>query len=274
MRKVELDQYFTRHEDAKRCIAALNDLYPLTDYDIILEPSAGAGAFFQLLPPNREGLDILPLCDGVKEGDFFEYQPPPGGKIAVIGNPPFGRRGSLAKRFFQKSAEFADVIAFIVPAIFGKPAFYKSLDLSFHLEWEEPIHLFELPNGQQHKVNCLFQIWKKKDIHRIHKTLPRSHQDFEMIHRHISRTAPEEIERLVKDYHFAFGQVSHKLTDLQNIQRGSQFIIKDVSSHGKVREIFQSMNFDHLKRYSMGAVSLSRSDIIEAYSKVLANVKK
>lgn len=269
MRKISLDQYFTRKDDAKRFIDKLNSMYPLDRYDVVLEPSAGAGSFYDQLPSNRVGLDLEPMGEGIQKLDFFDYDPPLFSKIAVIGNPPFGRRGSLAKRFFAKCFTFADVIAFIVPAIFAKPSFNKSLDQYFHLEYEEFVDWFELPDGTPHKVKCVFQIWKKHPHKRDVVKKDKTHPDFEMVHRHIAWTDDSDLDALSKEYDFAYGQLSAKVADIATLTKGSQFIIKDTSSHGRVREIFETLNFEHLKKYAMGAVSLSREDVIEAYKKSL-----
>jgi len=56
------DQYYTKPEIAKECIYSVEHVIPdFHDYDIILEPSAGTGAFYQFLPPKKRlGLDIEP----------------------------------------------------------------------------------------------------------------------------------------------------------------------------------------------------------------------
>jgi hypothetical protein len=265
MREIKLDQFFTKESDAIRFINKLNELYPLSEYDFVLEPSAGSGAFFKNIKHNKVGIDLEPLCEGIQKIDFFDYEPPLFAKIAVIGNPPFGRRGSLAKKFFERCSEYADVIAFIVPAIFGKPTFYKSINKNFHLKYEEQVTSFSLLDGSEYKVNCVFQIWKKSDIQRNDVEKLTKHNDFEMIHRHISWISKEEIINLSKEYDFAYGQVSQKISDIQNLTKGSQFIIKDNTSNKIVKDVFQKMDFGYLGKYAMGAISLSRDDIITQY---------
>ena len=180
-RKVSLDQYFTKPTDAKKFIGILDEMYPLSNYDYVVEPSAGNGSFFNQLPDNKIGLDLEPLSPGIVKCDFFEYEPPAFSKIAVIGNPPFGRRGSVAKKFINRCSEFADVIAFILPAIFSKPSFYRFMSKHFHLEYEEFVDEFVDPNGQEFQVNCVFQIWKIHDYERIDHNSDKHHIDFELI---------------------------------------------------------------------------------------------
>ena len=52
-------------------------------------------------------------------------------KYLVIGNPPFGKISSLAVKFFNKSAEYADVIAFIVPRTLKEYLYKKQVEYEF-----------------------------------------------------------------------------------------------------------------------------------------------
>ena len=52
-----LDQYYTQRHISKACLKKLS----LNEYDLILEPSAGDGAFFDFLPKEkRVGIDLVP----------------------------------------------------------------------------------------------------------------------------------------------------------------------------------------------------------------------
>lgn len=265
-RELNLDQFFTLPSNAKRFLGVLDVMYPLSEYDTVLEPSAGNGSFYNVMPDNKVGLDLEPLSEDIEKMDFFDYEPPLFAKIATVGNPPFGRKGKLAKEFFNKAAEYSDVIAFVLPAIFAKETFTNTLDPWFHKVYEEFTDEFVTPEGEEKKINCVFQIWKKSDHKRAKITQIREHPDFEMTHRHIAWTSQEEIDQLAQEYHFLYGQISHNVQEIKGISKGSQFFVKAKSD--RVREIFERMNFDHLKKYSMGAVSLSRGDIIEQYQRI------
>ena len=52
------DQFFTKPSVAKHCVDKVNELFPLINYDIVLESSAGSGAFLDEFPKNKLGLDI------------------------------------------------------------------------------------------------------------------------------------------------------------------------------------------------------------------------
>ena len=127
-----LDQFYTKDEIAKKYYDIFTKY--IDQYDIILEPSAGKGAFYKLLPENkRQGIDLEPKYPGIIKQDFFEYIPVPDKKYTIIGNPPFGKVSSLAIKFFNYGAKFADSISFIIPQTFNRSSIQNKLDLNFHL---------------------------------------------------------------------------------------------------------------------------------------------
>tara|TARA_R110002074_G_scaffold309261_1_gene480014 strand:- start:591 stop:1571 length:981 start_codon:yes stop_codon:yes gene_type:complete len=175
-----LDQYYTNGDVAAACLKKLD----FSDYDIVLEPSAGDGAFFNLLPPGkRVGVDLEPKAPEIKEGDFFNYCPLDNKKYLVVGNPPFGKNSSLAKRFFNHASTFADTIGFILPRTFRKAKTQNQLQQNFHLISEEilPAGSFYLSNGDTHDVPCVFQIWERRNKLRKKILLPEEHKDFLII---------------------------------------------------------------------------------------------
>ena len=53
-----LDQYFTKPEVVRRCLAELGSL---SRFDLVIEPSAGNGVFLDAIKhPNKVGIDIDP----------------------------------------------------------------------------------------------------------------------------------------------------------------------------------------------------------------------
>ncbi len=175
----QADQYYTMPDVAKSCINRFYktlDKYniDISDYTFV-EPSAGCGHFYSLLPENnRLGIEIQPkkspltdkLIDGIIQADFLTWQPP-AGKYVVIGNPPFGRNGKIALDFVVKSFEFADYVAFILPPIFdstGKGSCKNRLiKMGYILLHTETLNdnPFIFPNGEEINVKTVFQVWAK-----------------------------------------------------------------------------------------------------------------
>lgn len=183
VRKEGLDKYYTLPECSKKCIDKTCELYDITRWDLIIEPSAGNGSFFLQIPSDKKiGIDILPEDENIIKQDFLDYYPPENKEIIlVIGNPPFGRVSSLAIKFFNHSAKWATVIAFIIPRTFRKISVQNRLDDRFHLVYDE-----EIPNKPccftpEMSVKCCFQIWEKKENKRELLELPKTHNDWEFL---------------------------------------------------------------------------------------------
>ena len=47
--------------------------------------------------------------------------------VHTIGNPPFGRQSTLAKKFIKKCAVFSDSISFILPKSFRKGSYHRKI---------------------------------------------------------------------------------------------------------------------------------------------------
>lgn len=168
---VGLDQFFTKKEIAESCykklLLFLSKEGVQREDCLFVEPSAGCGSFFDLLPQNqRIGLDILPMKQGILEQEFLSWTPPKTDKkIVVIGNPPFGYRAWLALLFMQKAATFADYVAFILPMSFqsegkGSPK-NRIKNLKIISSEILPKNSFVTPDGKEYQINSLFQIWTK-----------------------------------------------------------------------------------------------------------------
>jgi hypothetical protein len=156
--KYEFDKFYTKEDISKYLIS----LVDTRRYKTIIEPSAGTGSFSN----NIEGcyaIDIAPEGDGIYLQDFFtldysNFRKP----ILVIGNPPFGRNGSLALNFIKYSSLFADTIAFILPKSFKKQSFYNKIPLNFWLY--ETVNLPDnsfIYKGEEKNIPCVFQIYEK-----------------------------------------------------------------------------------------------------------------
>ena len=61
----KLDQFYTCPHYALEFYNNISNLLLMADYDIILEPSAGDGSFYNLLDERRIGIDICPKNQGM-----------------------------------------------------------------------------------------------------------------------------------------------------------------------------------------------------------------
>lgn len=166
------DQFFTPSHVAKQCYDAfceeIEKYGDTADQYVFIEPSAGDGSFTKVLPPNSISMDIEPRHESIIKQDYLEWKPNgpknTDTKYVVIGNPPFGLRGHTALKFINHSAAFADYVCFILPQLFesdGKGVPRKRVK-GFHLIRSEKIDsCFMEPDGNQVKINTIFQIWSK-----------------------------------------------------------------------------------------------------------------
>ena len=235
-----LDQFYTKEIIAKLCWNHLIETISSLDKSIndlfFLEPSAGKGAFYSLMPEHRRiGMDLEPKCDGVKLQDFLKTVKieSESHNTVVVGNPPFGKRGNLAVAFFNHSAYLAETVAFIVPVIFRKFMIHKKLDsrMKFISKLGLPKESFEFDNGKTYSVNTEFQIWTRlpcscEDM-REHGTLPISHKDFQMWQ---YNNTPEALKVFKNDFDFAvpsqgWQDYSRRETEADNCEKHKQWML-------------------------------------------------
>lgn len=165
-----LDQYFTNPTVASYLYKKAIEIISSYETDIStyqwIEPSAGNGVFYNLLPPKKRiGVDINPHNDEIISSDYLKFTLPKNKKNIVIGNPPFGHRGVMALNFINHS-KHADYVCFILPMFFessGKGSIKYRVD-GFNLIYSErlPSNSFYTPHNNKYiDVKCVFQIWSK-----------------------------------------------------------------------------------------------------------------
>lgn len=265
---VVLDQYYTKPMIATTCWDKYIELIPeYTEYDYILEPSAGTGSFFRLLPiEKRIGIDIDPKMEGITQQDFFSFTPDEKKTYIVIGNPPFGKQASVAIKFFNKCAEFADVIGFIVPRTFKRVSVQNKLNLNFGL-----IHTEDLPMNECFEPNvaakCCFQIWKKDNMTRPIIRLPITHRDFKFLpfgplDEKKQPTPPQGADFALKAYGSNCGEIVE--TGLSGLRPKSWHWIKsNIDKNvliGRLKTLDYSISRDSSRQDSIG-----KKDLIQLY---------
>lgn len=171
------DKYYTKSHIVNSCLQAIKEKLSIQENDVIIEPSAGNGAFSAPLTDSYNNMlayDIDPDNDAIIQQDYLDFDASAirekYDKIHIIGNPPFGRQSSLARKFIKKSCDFCDTLSFILPKSFKKDSFQKTFPLYFHLVYQVdlPEKSFQV-NSKDYNVPCVFQIWIKRDIMRTVK---------------------------------------------------------------------------------------------------------
>lgn len=264
----DLDKFYTPSEKAISYIGKVDELYNLTSFDYIIEPSAGSGAFSKNLPNNTIALDLEPEHESIIKMNFFDYQFPKG-RLVAIGNPPYGRRADLAKQFFNKCALYCDVIAFVLPRSMTRPSMHSNISTNFHLQYEENLEDFELPDGKYFYRKSVFQIWERDDFVVREKYKPETtHEDFNLHHAN-TWTATELKSQIVDICPIGIGQNSTKIKPSKELTRGSNWFIEPKKEY--VIGLFKQMDFSWVGEQSSCAPSISKADIITEYKKIKSN---
>ncbi len=254
-----LDQFFTRPEVATKCVSELVKWADRQSGDWLwIEPSAGGGAFLDAMPYPQIGLDIASSRSDVMKADFLQWRPgKTNRRVAVVGNPPFGKNASLARAFVNHAAGFADVIAFIVPRTFEKPAFINKLDQRLHLVSQHALNedSFEF-DGASYSVPTVFQIWERRKTLRPLNAQVTRHSDFSFV------TADHA--------HFAFQRVGARagLASVEGLQKSPQshYFLKARDNHRVLLERLSAIDWTPIKTRTAGNPSIGKCELITAYS--------
>lgn len=262
----ELDQFYTRPDVAAWCMARIREVLPWNEIDTWIEPSAGEGVFFRLLPEGRRrGFDIDDehAGAGIEHQDFLTWDGEGmSGRTAYVGNPPFGRNCSLALAFFRRAVQLnADWICMVLPRTFEKASIQNKIPRGYVLATESQTigeYAF-VHNGEPYDVPCCFQIWRKLppgEMRPLHDRVLK-HGDFDFVGNH-------------KDADFAFQRVGAKagLASKEGLHRSwkSNHFIK-VRTGVDPQELMRQLNdiqWDRIKGKTAGNPSISKGEMIAA----------
>ena len=250
--KDSLDRFYTPEETVVQCLALLK----LSEFDCIIEPSAGTGNFSKHLP-NCLSFDIAPEQEYIAQADWFTLDKTQFQKyknILVCGNPPFGEQGRLAIAFFNEAAKFANTIAFILPLSFKKDSVQNRLSLNFELHDELILDscTFLLRNNEQIVVPCVFQVWRRISTPRIKKQLKTTSDYFSFVSK---EDADFRIQRVG-------GNAGKASFDLDRAA-SSNYFIKNTSalSNKEFINLVNSLTFPSIA-FTVGPKSLSKGELV------------
>jgi predicted RNA methylase len=260
-RSRELDQFYTDPKYAEHFYNKIKEVIDISAADILLEPSAGTGSFYNLLDVNKRiGLDLEPKAVGVIQQDFFWWNVPKDKSIITLGNPPFGKNSNLAIQFFNRAAIFSDAIAFVLPRTFKKDSVINRLDKNFHLIYEEivPENSF-IFNGNPYSVWCCAQVWVKKDVVRP-KIQTFSIKD---VSEWFTITEPDDADFSIQRVGGKAGTI--RTEEFKSYSRQSHYFFKQHDS--RVLEIFKGIDFDEVRYNTAGNPSVSPSELVKLWIK-------
>jgi hypothetical protein len=262
-----IDKFYTKSNVVDECIESIKSHVVINKIDLIIEPSAGNGAFIagiKSLSNKNKFYDICPENEEIEKCDYLEVNlkglKNDHNKIHLVGNPPFGRQSSIAKKFIKHSVGVADSISFILPKSFKKDSLKKTFPLNFHLVFEKDISSNSfLVDNVEHDVPCVFQIWIKRDYNRVVQETPEQLY-FEFVKRDDN---PDISFRRVGVY---AGKIDSQIGD-KSIQ--SHYFIK-FNEDIDVSNIMEAlMNIEYLKNNTVGPKSISKPEVIKKFNEVI-----
>lgn len=175
MVKILNDKYYTPKELALKCIEKTYEIIGEENISEVIEPSAGNGSFSEQIPSLCWAYDIKPEGDNIIQSDFLELDTTYLWGRLVIGNPPYGERMNLAQKFYKKSVEISDYIAFILPI--------SQLNNTNSLYEFDLIHSEDLGKQNYSGVNlhCCFNIYRRPLNGELNKKPSKKLKDVEII---------------------------------------------------------------------------------------------
>ena len=276
-----LGQFYTKSEVSEACWAHFTNMLSTLNRNpsdlFFLEPAAGTGAFYELLPAQKRlGIDLVPKCDDLKLQDFFKLTDLPSAPqdTVVIGNPPFGKRGKLAIAFFNHAAHLADIIAFILPVNFRKFTTHKQLDPSMRFISKLPLprDAFHLGTGKSYAVNTEFQIWTRlpttRNDMRQYKPLPIQHKDFQIWQ---YNNTPDALKVFQNPFDFAvpcqgWQDYSRRETDEKQCEKRKQWILLKAKNPTVLARLME-IDYEYLAQECATAVpGFRKGDLVKAYT--------
>lgn len=155
--KHENNKYYTPEWLIEKIIDKIKDVIqePITE---IIEPAAGDGRFIpylKSLSDNVYAYDIEPDSETVTKQDFLsldlKYKK---GRI-IVGNPPYGDRGNLFRKFIIKASKISDYIVFILQSSQYNRNYYLKNRCSLIYSEKLDNVLFDTIDGECGVETCL-----------------------------------------------------------------------------------------------------------------------
>ena len=278
---MNLDQFYTKPKVANLCWSKARPIFNelVGNGAFYIEPSAGNGVFYNLLPADsRFGLDLEPHHAEVIKRDFLRcrYKPPVlANKAIVIGNPPFGKRGKLAIDFMNKAFTIADTVAFIVPVIFRKYFIHKQIDANAQLIMSMPLErdAFITFSNAHYSVNTEFQIWSKIITNRQNRRLlapsPISHPHFSMWQ---YNNTPQMLKMFDNSFDFAvpcqgYQDYNRRETTPAQCEKHKQWMLFKALSKQVKERLYSGINYYDLSvKHTTSTPGFRKGDMVMEYA--------
>jgi hypothetical protein len=273
-----LDKFYTKPEIAKMVwndFKSYLDSLSISDY-IVVEPSAGDGKMLNEITTDKIGFDLAPETDDIIQNDFLtgDIKHYISKDMVFFGNPPFGKKGSLAIDFINKALTYGRVVGFIIPNQFKKYSVQNKINPNAKLVFEKdlPEDSFLLAD-KDYKVRCVFQIWslEESDINlRVGKPVT-VHSDFEMYQYNATKTAEKYFDYdwdfcVLRQGYGDFNQLYTK-DDKDELSKKKQWIFFK-AKNDKILAKLKSIDFDKLASLNTSTKGFGKHDLVKEYNSI------
>ena len=257
--KIDLDKFYTKESVALECIEDIE----LKKYDLIIEPSAGEGSFYNNIKGNKIGLDLLPEAKGITKQDWFLYNIDEKYKnVLIIGNPPFGKRNKLSIKFLEHAMSFSSVstVGFILPNVFNKYTLQNKINKDFRISKIRELepNSFTL-NGDSYHVPCSFFIFERNQGQclRFDPNIYKDTNDWVFSNK--------------KDYDFfIFGASPKKVISIPNDKnRGYYIKLKNKKNKTDIIDNFKNISWNGNSSVSGGVSWFTKPEIVKIYREII-----
>jgi hypothetical protein len=251
------DQFYTKQSTALFLSNLIKQQPWFNKIERIIEPSAGEGSFSEHFV-GCLAYDIEPKKQNIYQADFLELKFPADKITLCVGNPPFGRQGSLALKFIKKCCDFSDFIAFILPKSFVKISVQNKIPLTHSLLLQDEIEAnnFYLSDGTEYKVPCVFQIWHR--LQRIKIILKKDSNYF-------SWTNKENGELAIRRVGFYAGKTVDGEDYCKTCEESHYYIKSIKMSPLKIKNYLNNIEWSTVSSKVSGPRSLSKGEIIQLF---------
>ena len=242
--KYKLDKYYTPLELVEYVVNKIEEIIGEQNITEYVEPSAGAGAFLDYLDYSDKpylAYDIEPEDSRVVKQDYLKLELNYKRGRCVIGNPPFGWGNTLSVKFYKKSIELADYIAFIQPIsqLDNNMQMYE-----FDLVYSEDLGLRNYSGKQLH---CCFNIYKRPQSGKLNKRPNYKLKDVTIIEYRKGGNLfiPPGYDYVMVTYGTAIGKVPNKVGQYCH---ESYFYIKNKKLKSKVLDVLKNYDWKSISK--------------------------
>ena len=256
----KLDKFYTNENVSKKLIKNIN----FNIFDFVIEPSAGSGSFSKNINhSNLFAMDLEPEHKNIKKKDWFDYKVPKKyKKVLIIGNPPFGKKNHLSKKFLKHAFSFNNVetIAMILPNVFKKYTMQKIIPKNYFIKKIIPLAEYSFSLDQKpYNIPTSFFI--------ITKILKDNYQD---LRQKTILSSSDFYFTIDEDYDFfIFGSAPHNILEngkkVNDKNRG--YYIKSNISKKELINRFKNKKWNGHSSANGGVYWMTKIDIIEDYNK-------